>query len=371
MKLLEELVCIGLVASAMSFADNEEMQDKRDGKIYHKVNLGCNVWLAENLNFESGESYCYNGAASCNQDGRLYTWEIAMVACPENWRLPTDKEWKAVLTAQGGWEGLKKWGVQIPMAGDRRADGVYHYQGESAFFWSATPVGKKFLRYKFNAGQSKYDRSPMVDGPAYSVKCVAGEKPCTSPLMKAVRAGDIQKVKKLLGAGASVNEVCFTENQKEMTSVGMDYESYSYLGMAIDKGNENMVRFLLDQGANPDAIDMSGPSDEALSMLTRATLKGNRKILEILLEKGAKVGFCDVALSIPGSSNLLKMLAERIDVDEMNNCWFGQSLVDLFSEKPEVQELLVKRGGKPGRQVCPVAPGEEADFVANNRMCGD
>lgn len=376
MNLLKGILRSSILVSAFSFvaiaqADEVLMKDARDGREYHKVNLGSSEWLAENLNFKARNSSCYDNAASCDQNGRLYNWEVAMSVCPEGWRLPTDEEWNAVLIAQGGWRGLEQAGVNLPMAGDRRADGVYHYLGESAFYWTATAAGKKHFRYKFDANNPQYDRSSMVEGPAYSVKCVAGYKPCTTPIMNAVRKGDIKKVKYLLDNGVSVNDECFTENEKEMTSVAEGYESISLLGMAIDKKNQKMVQFLLDQGANPNRMDESGPSDEALSMLTRALLKGDKNILKMLLEKKAEVGFCDVALSITAKDDLLKMVIEKLTADEMNQCWFGQSLVDVFESKPAIQNFIIKRGGLPGPKACPVAPGEEAYQVANTRMCGD
>ncbi|MCF0224804.1 MAG: ankyrin repeat domain-containing protein [Fibrobacter sp.] len=371
MTFLRLILLSALSIVALSYADENVLKDSRDGSVYRVVRTKGNEWFAENLRFKSKGSYCYDDASACKENGRLYTWEIASMACPEGWRLPTDEEWSSLLAASGGWEGLQKSGIQIPMAGDRRSDGVYHYLGESAFFWSATPARKKYYRYKFDRGNPGHDRSPMVEGPAYSVKCVAGSKPCTNPLMNAVRTGNVDKVNRLLDEGFSVNESCFTENQKEMTSLGESYEGYSYLGLAVDKGNEEMVRLLLERGADPNEIDVSGPSDEANSMLTRATLKGNRKILGALLDGGAKIGFCDLALSGGASPEVLKILIEKISVEEMNQCWFGQSLVDLFKETPELQRLLVIRGGKTGPQVCPAGSGEESFFVTNSRMCGD
>ena len=371
MSKIRVLLLAALSVVAMSFADENLMEDKRDGKVYHKVNMGSAVWLAENLNFNSPHSYCYGNKASCDETGRLYSWDVAMSVCPDGWRLPTDEEWNAVLTAQGDWHGLENWGIKIPMAGDRRADGIYHYQGESAFFWSSTAAGKKIYRYKFDAGKEKHDRSLMVDGPAYTVKCVAGTKSCASPLMNAVRSGDTKKVAYLLESGASINEGCFTENPREMSSMGMDYEGISLLGMAIDRGNLKMARLLLLAGADPYSIDVSGPSDEQLSMMTRAMLKNNRDMIKLLFDFGGVPGFCDVALARSAKVDIIKMVAEKIDVEEMNQCWYGSSLVDLYHDMPAVKNLLIKRGGKSGSVVCPSGSNGEINESSNTRMCGD
>ena len=66
--------------------------DVRDSQIYTTVEypeLG-QKWLAENLNYESPNSWCYNNdPQNCEDYGRLYTWEAALNSCPEGWHLPS------------------------------------------------------------------------------------------------------------------------------------------------------------------------------------------------------------------------------------------------------------------------------------------
>ena len=35
-----------------------------------------------------------------NEHGNLYTWEEALAACPEGWRLPTDEDWQNLETTR-------------------------------------------------------------------------------------------------------------------------------------------------------------------------------------------------------------------------------------------------------------------------------
>lgn len=87
-----------------------------DGKSYSAVKIGTQVWMAENLVCASGiytednsswsalrdndtdAAYCYLENETSNRDtyGALYTYAAALSACPAEWHLPSDDEWKAL-----------------------------------------------------------------------------------------------------------------------------------------------------------------------------------------------------------------------------------------------------------------------------------
>lgn len=166
-------------------------RDSRDGKSYKVVKIGNQVWMAENLNYQTNNSYCYdNILANCQKYGRLYTWEAALNVCPTGWHLPTEEEFETLISNVGGIEtagkmlksmigwgengnGVDAFGFSVLPAGRRSSNGLFNLAGEGVDFWSATEDGELYaysltlLYDNENAGLGNRNKDIAV-----SVRCL-------------------------------------------------------------------------------------------------------------------------------------------------------------------------------------------------------
>jgi Fibrobacter succinogenes major domain (Fib_succ_major). len=150
--------------------------------------------MAENLNFKTNGSYCYNDSSKyCKKYGRLYSWSAANKACPEGWHLPTIDEFETLFDAVGEqstaannlksasvWNndgnGVDDYSFTALPAGIRYSKGNYKYVGDHANFWSSIEYSSDSASY-VNLYYG-YDNARLLDhdkGDGMSVRCVMGE----------------------------------------------------------------------------------------------------------------------------------------------------------------------------------------------------
>lgn len=215
-----ELVCIS--AGVWSF-DPAKVQkgsfvDSRDNKTYKTVKIGTQTWMAENLNYETANSYCYNdNATNCTKYGRLYLWSAAMDSvgtwssngkgcgyvktcsptypvrgvCPSGWHLPESLEFRmlfavvggidvagSVLKSNAGWNGSGNgtdvYSFSALPAGLRDYDGIYRStEGSYAIFWSSTEYSSNYAYYmRLDYDRDSADLNIHTKDLGLSVRCL-------------------------------------------------------------------------------------------------------------------------------------------------------------------------------------------------------
>ena len=159
------------------------LEDSRDGKKYKTIQIGNQIWMAENLNYASEYSSCYKDSASyCRKYGRLYSKNEAISICPQDWHLPSREEWMELFEYAGGtdsagkklksrkeWDGYDSYGFNALPAG--RASPSYYDAGKSTSFWSSSPTSFYYYYLRLNDGNSV---SVNFEGNGYyfSVRCL-------------------------------------------------------------------------------------------------------------------------------------------------------------------------------------------------------
>jgi uncharacterized protein (TIGR02145 family) len=98
-----------IIAFSSSGQETGTFTDARDGKTYKTVKIGTQTWMAENLNYETDSSCCYDfDKNNCDKCGRLYTYNDAIKSCPIGWHIPSESEWIKLRDYLGGNKAVDK-----------------------------------------------------------------------------------------------------------------------------------------------------------------------------------------------------------------------------------------------------------------------
>ena len=205
--------------------------DSRDGNEYNWVQIGNQVWMAENLAYlpsvnmvadgseDAAGSYYYvygydgtnvtdaKATANYTTYGVLYNWTAAMDGetssttnpsgiqgvCPTGWHLPSDAEWTELTDYLGGTSiagcklketGTTHWdspntgatnetGFTALPGGYRYNNGPFVNIGRNGYWWSASEysAASAWSRY-MGYVNSNVDRGSSNEGLGFSVRCV-------------------------------------------------------------------------------------------------------------------------------------------------------------------------------------------------------
>jgi len=201
--------------SATDDPTNEGILTDIDGNVYSTVQIGDQVWMAENLktttyndgtsiNLIEGNSYWGNDTlgAYCwklnsyehyADAGAIYNWYVTKNGnlCPNGWHLPTDAEWTALenyiandgydgaegyaLKSTSGWHnnggGNDNYGFAARPTGFRFDDGEWT-SAYSAYFWTATEGNAIYAYYRSISQDSTIYREWINKHYGFFVRCL-------------------------------------------------------------------------------------------------------------------------------------------------------------------------------------------------------
>ena len=208
-----------------------QFTDSRNSKLYKSIGIGKQMWMAENLNLEVSNSWCYGANAdTCEKYGRLYLWSVAVDSagkyttpangcgdfktcslsgtvrgiCPEGWHLPTEREWMYLFEIVGSKENIRSKKLRskqywkeyqgadangtddysfnaLPAGWKYELNGAIRYQNknERAIFWSASEYFERVAGevYLTNGGTADYFKFSTNTNKhhAYSIRCIMDE----------------------------------------------------------------------------------------------------------------------------------------------------------------------------------------------------
>jgi len=174
---------------------------------YRTTQIGDQVWMAENLNYNVSGSKCGGNdcklydenTINCDKYGRLYNWTAAKSVCPSGWHLPTVDDWNVLgkyvcsdnsyncadagtkLKATSGWRdyqgesgnGTDDFGFSALPGGAGDSYGNFNIVGYRGDWWTATEVSASDA---YDRGMiytwTSVDRYHSDKTRLYSVRCV-------------------------------------------------------------------------------------------------------------------------------------------------------------------------------------------------------
>jgi len=176
-------------------------RNKADVQTYKTVTIGTQVWMAENLKYNTNtesetNSWCGGKVegkpdGDCSVYGRLYTWAAAVSACPDGWKLPSKNDIYTlfdnvggdgyageVLKSTSGWDGdgngIDKYGFSALPAGSTLA--ISGATGSIAYFWTSTgfTVGNEDSAFRLSLSNQSKEANLDKDGKSkdFSVRCI-------------------------------------------------------------------------------------------------------------------------------------------------------------------------------------------------------
>ncbi len=212
--------------------------DERDDTTYKTVQIGKELWMAENMKYVADDITCSadtRHGSSVKNYGCLYSWADAQKVCPIGWHLPSRVEFSRLLIKVGegaegsgnlrnsSWQDGKNTSGFSALPAGSYSSGSYLAFGQGAYFWSVTEcdaegVNAYALTIQSDGVSAKSCHSQVTD--SLAVRCVkdVGESP--THVFTDKRDGSTYKTVKIAG------KTWLAENVKYIAD-DLDYKATS------------------------------------------------------------------------------------------------------------------------------------------------
>ncbi|CAN5453796.1 fibrobacter succinogenes major paralogous domain-containing protein [soil metagenome] len=141
-------VCLITLLAGSMHGGESALTDYK-GEPRDTVRIGNQVWMAKNLSIPAPNSFWYERDSVGNvENGQLYFFSGALMACPKGWHLPSDEEWQQMVDFLGGKVDAKdklmkggSSGLNLTYAGYRSSNSsndLFGRKGQTGFYWTST-----------------------------------------------------------------------------------------------------------------------------------------------------------------------------------------------------------------------------------------
>lgn len=179
------------------------------------------------------------------------------------------------------------------------------------------------------------------------------------PIHYAVHMNNPKIIEILLKKGVAVDCIAFRSHALESTrkgvaifkmNTGVDANQFDLLTPlhgAAESGRDNIVRLLLNNGANVNKPIVSSLGIQGFTALSRAAQAGHENVVRLLLDAGVNIGgkyesaaFALMLAVIKGHVTIVKLLIEKADDDEKYRACRGLILQDHTDIEKILPRLL-------------------------------
>jgi uncharacterized protein (TIGR02145 family) len=194
MKKIHFLLLILFVSSCTSLKPTMSgtFTDKRDGHVYKWVKLKNQIWMAQNLDYQTDGAVYSTKSKDQKEIGTLYFGSFVSKLAPEGWHVPIDDEWQELEMAAGM---SKEEAAHYEYRGNVEYDllkggstkfnvlftGTTTYKSRSGTkwefvsFWTSTPVLKSLMTRSFRTDDNRIGKVMLGKGNSAYVRCVKND----------------------------------------------------------------------------------------------------------------------------------------------------------------------------------------------------